>query len=452
MYISMKKFYLRTFGCQMNVYDSAKIAVILTRKLGYQETEDPATADLIIFNTCHIREKAHEKLYSDLGRLLPYRQAKIAKGEYLTIIVAGCIAQADGEEIFQRNRHIDAILGPESYHKLPEILYQLEQQHQNQHRAELDFTPQEKFQLFDEIPTATSSFSSYITIQEGCDKFCSYCVVPYTRGKEYSRPVVDILTEAQQLIAQGVKEITLIGQNVSAFNQVHQGKLYHLADLLVAVAQLPGVERLRYTTSYPTEITPELIQLHGDLAVLAPYIHLPVQSGSNKILASMNRRHRREEYLEIIRQLRQARPDIAISTDIIVGFPGETEEDFQDTMDLVEQVKFAQHFSFKYSRRYGTPAASMAEQIPDKVKTERLIRLQTLLNSQQLSFNQQTVGKTVHVLVEDMAQRHQESAFGHTEYMQTAIISQGTSRLIGHIVPIVVTHGGANEIQGNISQ
>lgn len=445
-----KKVYLRTFGCQMNSYDSAKLTAYLTRHLGYSLTDNPQEADLAIFNTCHIREKADSKLYSDLGKLRPLYLEKKHRGEYLGIMVIGCIAQAEGEEILRQAPYVSAVVGPEAYAQLPEIIANLSTiaQQPAVTRTYLEFQPQTKFQLFDQIATPTFPYTSYVTIQEGCDKFCTYCVVPYTRGKEYSRPIADILAEIAQL---EVPEITLLGQNVSAFQADYQGQRFNLADLIVKIADFPHIQRIRYTTSYPSEIGDDLITLHGSLAKLMPYLHLPVQSGSNTILAAMNRRHNREYYLELVHKLRQARPDLALSTDLIVGFPGETEQDFQDTLDLVQQVQFAQHFFFKYSKRYGTPAAAMANQVSEQLKSQRAVLLQRVLEQQQLAFNQNCIGKQLQVLIEDKARDTAQYLFGRSEYLQTVLVPEIPGKnLLGQIMPVTITEAKATELKGVI--
>ncbi len=386
-----RKAFVKSFGCQMNVYDSERMAELLANE-GYARAQSAEEADLILLNTCHIREKAAEKLYSELGRLKALKR----NNPKLTIGVAGCVAQAEGAEILARAPVVDLVVGPQAYHRLPELLRKVDE---GVRPVETEFPSEDKFA---HLPRrrAGRGPTAFLTVQEGCDKFCTFCVVPYTRGAEVSRPVDQILAEAQSLVATGVREITLLGQNVNAYRGLGpDGQVWSLARLLDALAKLEGLERLRYTTSHPLDMTDDLIAAHATNEKVMPFLHLPVQSGSDRVLKAMNRRHRAEDYLRVVERLRAARPDIALSSDFIVGFPGETEADFQATLDLVEAVGFAQAFSFKYSPRPGTPAAERP-QVPAEIASERLSRLQALLARQQNQAQEAMVGRTVSVLFE----------------------------------------------------
>ena len=386
-----RKLYIKTYGCQMNVYDSERMAEALAGQ-GYVTTDTPEAADLILLNTCHIREKAAEKVYSELGRLKPLK----ALNPDLRIGVAGCVAQAEGEEIMRRQPAVDLVVGPQSYHRLPE----LEARARAGARAlDTDFPEEDKFAHLAGRPKAPRGPSAFLTVQEGCDKFCSFCVVPYTRGAEVSRPVAQVLREARDLVDRGVREITLLGQNVNAYHGDHDGKPSTLARLIRRLAEIDGLARIRYTTSHPNDMDDDLIAAHGDCDRLMPYLHLPVQSGSDRILKAMNRRHTAESYLRLIGRIRAARPDLLLSGDFIVGFPGETEADFRATLDLVEAVGYGQAYSFKYSTRPGTPAAER-DQLPEEVKSDRLARLQALLDRQQKAAQAAMVGREVGVLFE----------------------------------------------------
>src|SRR5580692_632902 len=393
-----RKVHIKSFGCQMNVYDSHRMADTLAGE-GYAETATPGDADLIILNTCHIREKAADKVYSELGRLNQLKQAAAQGGRRIVVAVAGCVAQAEGAEIIRRAPTVDLVVGPQNYQHLPELLGRV-----GRGAAVIDteFPVEDKFDsLRAPSPQATRArgISAFVTVQEGCDKFCTFCVVPYTRGAELSRPVAKIVAEVERLAAAGVREVTLIGQNVNAYHgEGPDGAPWRLGQLLHAVAQVRGIARLRYTTSHPGDMEDSLIAAHRDLAPLMPHLHLPVQSGSDRILAAMNRRHTRAHYLAIIERLRAVRPDMAFSSDFIVGFPGETESDFGATLSLIEAVGFAGAFSFKYSPRPGTPAADMSDQVPEDVKHERLLRLQRVLERQQTAFNASCLGKSFEVL------------------------------------------------------
>ncbi len=429
-----QKLYVKTFGCQMNVYDSHRMVEAL-KVQGFTLTDKPALADVILLNTCHIREKASEKLFSEIGRL-----SKQKKKSAL-IVVAGCVVQATGKEILRRSPLIDIAVGPQNYHQLPELIACYNRKKGRVIQA--DFPAESKF---DTLPMPTNSpANAFLAIQEGCDNFCTYCVVPYTRGCEYSRPSADILREAKALVKAGAKEIMLLGQNVNCW---HGDKGRDLGDLVRDVAKIRGLKRLRYTTSYPSKITQNLIQAHADTKKLMPYIHLPIQSGSDKILKGMNRQYTVAQYEKIVSGFRSARPDIAISSDFIVGFPGETEEDFEETLKLVERVKYASSFSFKYSPRPGTPASLMKNQIPEDVKTRRLMKLQKLLQSQQRAFNESTVGKTLEVLLTERG-KNKGQLVGYTPYMQGTVV-KAPLKLLGEIVKVKITSASATALTGEL--
>ncbi len=386
-----KKLFIRTYGCQMNVYDSERMAEALGGR-GYVQTDTPEDADMILLNTCHIREKAAEKVYSELGRFKPLKAAN----PDLKIGVAGCVAQAEGEEIMRRQPMVDLVVGPQSYHRLPELEAKTQA---GQKALDTDFPEEDKFEKLKGRPKAQRGPTAFLTVQEGCDKFCSFCVVPYTRGAEVSRPVAQVMAEARDLVDRGVREITLLGQNVNAYHGEGEGGQWSLARLIRALAEIDGLERIRFTTSHPNDMDDDLIAAHGDCAKLMPYLHLPVQSGSDRILKAMNRKHTAESYIRLIERIRAARPDLLLSGDFIVGFPGETDADFQATLDLVEAVGYGQAYSFKYSTRPGTPAAER-DQLPEEVKSERLHRLQALLDRQQKAAQAAMVGREVGVLFE----------------------------------------------------
>lgn len=459
---TQKKLYMKTYGCQMNVYDSQRMVDILA-PLGYEITQDPQEADLAILNTCHIREKAEQKVYSDLGRLRDHRDERISKTSKDTIIaVGGCVAQAEGAEIMRQAPFVDMVFGPQTYHRLPELIARATRAKQAKMGfqagkglgvLDVDFPIESKFDVLPQ--THQNSYAPFLTVQEGCDKFCTYCVVPYTRGAEYSRPAADILAEAQHLAQRGAREITLLGQNVNAYHglapAVHShGKSneWGLGRLIHALAEIDGLDRIRYITSHPSDMEQELIDAHRDIPQLMPYLHLPIQAGSNKVLDAMNRKHTKESYVEIIERLRQARPDIALSSDFIVGFPGETDQDFEDTLNVVKQVRYAQAYSFKYSIRPGTPAGLMECQIPEEVKAERLTILQALLNEHQTDFNKQTIGKILPVLIERKG-REKNQYMGRSPYMQSVLV-EATDRTIGQIVDVKILDGHSNSITGEI--
>ncbi|WP_304169703.1 tRNA (N6-isopentenyl adenosine(37)-C2)-methylthiotransferase MiaB [Phenylobacterium aquaticum] len=433
-----KRLYIKTYGCQMNVYDSERMADVLA-PLGYGVTDTPEGADLVVLNTCHIREKATEKVYSELGKIRELRDAKAAAGDgVMTIAVAGCVAQAEGAEIMRRQPAVDLVVGPQAYHQLPELIARA-------HRAKgerlaADFAAQDKF---DALPAQRNpgGVTAFLTVQEGCDKFCTFCVVPYTRGAEWSRPVAQVLAEAQALADKGVREVTLLGQNVNAFSGPGG-----LAGLVRQIARIPGLDRIRYTTSHPRDMDAALIAAHADLPELMPYLHLPVQSGSDKILKAMNRAHTADSYLKLIETVRAARPDLALSGDFIVGFPGEREADFEATLQLVREAGYASAFSFKYSRRPGTPAAAMPGQVDEAVKEERLARLNALLDEQQVAFNQSQVGRVLPVLFEKPG-RHPGQLSGRSPYLQAVHVT-GPAELIGQIVPVRIESAAKMSLAG----
>ena len=433
-----KQVFIETYGCQMNVYDSERMRDVLT-PLGYAVAAKPDDADLVILNTCHIREKATEKVYSEIGRLRVHKERRAGEGKTTTIAIAGCVAQAEGEEIIRRAPAVDLVVGPQAYHRLPELIARAARKSGD--RLAADFTAQEKF---DALPArAPDGVTAYLSVQEGCDKFCTFCVVPYTRGAEFSRPRADVLAEAQALADRGVREITLLGQNVNAY---HGEGGAGLAGLLAQLARIPGLARLRYMTSHPAEMTEDLIALHGAEPRLMPFLHLPVQSGSDRILKAMNRKHDAAHYLDIVARLRRARPDIALSTDLIVGFPGETEQDFEATMELARAVGFASAFSFKYSPRPGTPAASMHGQVAEDVKRERLARLQALLSEQQRAFNAAQIGAALPVLVAGNG-RLSGQKHGRSPYLQSVHFADAGVRE-GEMVTVRIKSASQNSLTG----
>jgi tRNA-2-methylthio-N6-dimethylallyladenosine synthase len=443
----LRKLHVKSFGCQMNVYDSNRMTDLLTRDAAYVETGAPEEADLIILNTCHIREKAAEKIYSELGRIRRLKHDAKRAGRNLVVAVAGCVAQAEGEEIIRRAPLVDIVVGPQSYHRLPALLLDAEA---GAKVVDTEFPSEDKFDhLAPATPDAIRSrgVTSFVTIQEGCDKFCTFCVVPYTRGAEVSRPVAAIVAEVENLTRAGVREITLIGQNVNAYHgETADGGQATLGGLLRRLAKVPGVMRLRYTTSHPRDVDDDLVAAHRDLPVLMPQLHLPVQSGSDRVLAAMNRRHTRADYLDTIGRLRAARPDIAFSSDFIVGFPGETEEDFCDTLRMVGEVGYAGAFSFKYSPRPGTPAADRGEQVAEDVKTERLAQLQACIDRHQHDFNRGCTGRELDVLLEKPG-RMAGQLVGRSPYLQPVHVMAPTS-LIGQMVTVRITGVGSNSLSG----
>jgi tRNA-2-methylthio-N6-dimethylallyladenosine synthase len=459
-----KKLYIKTYGCQMNVYDSARMADVLA-PLGYGMAESPAEADMVILNTCHIRERASEKVFSELGRLRAARAERRESGADMIIAVAGCVAQAEGAEILRRAPEVDIVLGPQTYHRLPEMVARATRARgAKDGRArrgagvlDTDFPPESKF---DHLPAPTinrgadQAVSAFLAIQEGCDKFCTFCVVPYTRGAEFSRPVAQIAAEARALVAAGAREITLLGQNVNAWHgeapsgSNRGGSEWGLGRLVRHLAEsTDGLARIRYTTSHPRDMDDDLIAAHAEVPQLMPFLHLPVQSGSDRVLEAMNRQHTAKRYREIVERLRAARPDIALSSDFIVGFPGEGETDFAATMRLVEEIGFAQAFSFKYSIRPGTPGAVMEHQVPEPVKDERLQRLQALLNAQQVAFNRSMIGRVLPVLFEKPG-RHEGQLVGRSPYLQAVHATADRSE-IGSIVGLRIEDIGHFSLAGS---
>lgn len=440
-----KKVFIKTFGCQMNVYDSERMADALG-PAGYTVTGDLEDASLVILNTCHIREKAAEKVYSELGRIRRVQESRRRSGRDCVIAVAGCVAQAEGREMALRAPAIGVVVGPQSYHRLPALL----EDHARSGKTivETEFEAAGKFGALP-VPKASAAPSVFLTVQEGCDKFCTFCVVPYTRGGEYSRPVTEIFAEAERLIDAGAVEIVLLGQNVNAYRgSGPDGRRWDLPDLLNALSDIRGLKRLRYTTSHPNDMTASLIAAHRDLPKLMPYLHLPFQAGSDRVLKAMNRKHAMAHYFGIVEKLRAVRPDIALSTDIIAGFPGETEEDFQETLRTVETVEFAQAYSFKYSARPGTPAAERPAQIAEDVKADRLARLQALLSTQQAAFNKRMVGRTLDVLWEAPGKKPGQLS-GRSPYLQ-AVHAEGDLALLGRISPVEIVSATQNSLHGVI--
>ena len=438
-----KRVFLKTFGCQMNVYDSVRMADQLA-KAGYSETDDQEAADLVILNTCHIREKAAEKVYSELGRVRQTKVRRAADGKETVVAVAGCVAQAEGAEIVSRAPVVDVVVGPQSYHRLPDLMMRAKAE--GRAVVDTEFPEEDKFTHLAER-RVTSTAAAFLTVQEGCDKFCTFCVVPYTRGMELSRPVADLERETRRLVDRGVRELTLLGQNVNAYHGVGpDGQPWSLARLIRHLARIDGVERLRYTTSHPRDMGADLISAHRDEPKLMPYLHLPFQAGADRILAAMNRKHTTRDYIALVARIRAARPDIALSTDIIVGFPGETETEFQATLDLVAEVGFAQAYSFKYSARPGTPAATMDGQVPDSVKVDRLARLQALLATQQATFNASCIGKVFPVLFERPG-RLAGQLIGRSPYLQS-VHADVDSALLGRILPVEISGAGPYSLSG----
>ncbi len=444
-----RKVFIKTYGCQMNVYDSVRMSDALAKD-GYVQTEDMGEADLVLLNTCHIREKAAEKVYSALGRLRDMKKLREEEGREFVIGVAGCVAQAEGEEILRRAPAVDVVIGPQTYHRLPQALARVRD---GERVIETDYAVEDKFEhlpVAEKAKLRSRGVTAFLTVQEGCDKFCTFCVVPYTRGSEVSRPVSQILDEAMKLVDAGVREITLLGQNVNAWRSTGpKGEQWGLAELLYRLAEIPGLARLRYTTSHPRDMDDRLIEAHRDLRALMPYLHLPVQAGSDRILKAMNRRHTGDEYLRLIERIRTARPDIAMSGDFIVGFPGETDQDFEDTLAIVEAVKYAQAFSFKYSTRPGTPGADLTDQVPEDVKAERLERLQALLLKQQNDFAQSLVGKTMDVLLEKPG-RMPGQLIGRSPWLQSVNLDANDMK-IGDIIHVRITATGPNSLFAEVA-
>jgi tRNA-2-methylthio-N6-dimethylallyladenosine synthase len=434
-----KKLYIKTYGCQMNVYDSERMAEALGGA-GYVNTDSPEDADMILLNTCHIREKAAEKVYSELGR---FRGLKAEKPD-LKIGVAGCVAQAEGEEIMRRQPLVDLVVGPQSYHRLPEME---QKTRQGEKALDTDFPEEDKFETLKQRPRASRGPTAFLTVQEGCDKFCAFCVVPYTRGAEVSRPADRILTEARDLVERGVREITLLGQNVNAYHGTGPNGDMTLAQLIWQLDKIDGLERIRFTTSHPNDMQDDLIEAHGTCAKLMPYLHLPVQAGSDKILKRMNRSHTAESYIRLIERIRAARPDLLLSGDFIVGFPEETEEDFQATLDLIEEVKYGTAYSFKYSTRPGTPAAERAQVDPAEAD-DRLQRLQALLTRQQREIQDSMVGREVGVLFEKPG-RQEGQMVGKSDYLH-AVHVRGEGIQVGDLKRVRIVSSGANSLAGEL--
>jgi tRNA-2-methylthio-N6-dimethylallyladenosine synthase len=443
-----RRVFVKSFGCQMNVYDSGRIADLAARQ-GYLEAADVAEADLVVLNTCHIRERASEKVYSELGKIREIKEARAREARSTTIVVAGCVAQAEGAEILRRQPAVDLVVGPQNYHRLPRLL---EEARGRPGVVDTAFPIEDKFEHLpaaDPAAIRARGVSAFVTVQEGCDKFCSFCVVPYTRGAESSRPVRKILEEVAGLAAAGVREATLLGQNVNAYHgRAADGGSADLAALLGAVAAIPGIARVRYTTSHPSDMSEALISAHRHNPALAPYLHLPIQSGANRILTAMNRGHDVEGYLDTVARIRAARPDIALSSDFIVGHPGETDADFRATLDLVGRIGFASSFAFKYSARPGTPGAELPDQIDEATKSERLLILQRLLEEQRQGFNRAAIGRTMAVLFEKRGRRPGQ-AIGRSPYMQSVLV-EGEASLIGAIADVEIVGVGPNSLRGRV--
>ena len=443
-----RRLFIKSFGCQMNVYDSNRMADAMARD-GYVETATPENADLIVLNTCHIRERAAEKVYSELGRIREIKTAAKQEGREILIAVAGCVAQAEGAEIVRRAPVVDLVIGSQNIHRLPEFVSKVRP---GKAIVDTEFPVEDKFDHLAAPTKATMrsrGLTAFVTVQEGCDKFCTFCVVPYTRGSEVSRPAVKVVEEVERLADAGIREATLIGQNVNAYHGVGpDGRSWSLARLFERLSEVPDIYRLRYMTSHPCDMTDDLFAAHRDLPKLMPFVHLPVQSGSDRVLRAMNRRHGRQEYLDIVSRLRDVRPDIALSTDFIVGFPGETEEDFEDTLDLVRKVNFASTYFFKYSARPGTGAAEMADQIPEPIKDERLARLKHLVETQRHDFNESMKDRSLDVLFEKPGRLPGQIA-GRSPYLQPVQV-MGPMDLIGTVVPVQVLRAGTNSLFGEL--
>ncbi len=443
-----QKVFVKSYGCQMNVYDSARMVDSLAGA-GFSETAVIEDADLVILNTCHIREKASEKIFSELGKIKLLKQDRLASGKNTTIAVAGCVAQAEGGEILRRQKAVDLVVGPQNYHRLPDLVARARA---TPHIVDTEFPAEQKFDFLPHASaqvTRARGVSAFVTIQEGCDKFCSFCVVPYTRGAETSRTPQQILEEISILARAGVREVTLLGQNVNAYHGENpDGSVVSLAGLANMVAKIPGICRIRYTTSHPNDMADDLLEAHATQKALMPFLHLPVQSGSDRILSAMNRRHTARAYIELIRRVRASRPDIALSSDFIVGFPGETEEDFLETLKLIEYVGYASTFSFKYSPRPGTPGADLTDQVPEDVKQDRLRKLQDLVERQRAQFNQAMLGRRISILLEK-AGRLAGQIVGKTPYLQTVQVNADSS-MIGEVVDVIISRVGTNSLFGEM--
>ena len=445
-----KTLYIKTYGCQMNVYDSARMADVLA-PLGYVPVNAPEGADMVILNTCHIREKAAEKVYSELGRLRPLKAARARAGG-MVLAVAGCVAQAEGREILRRAPHVDIVLGPQTYHRLPEMVARAVRaaaEGGGRGVLETDFPVAPKFDHLPE-PRPAPGPAAFLTIQEGCDKFCTFCVVPYTRGAEYSRPAAAIIAEARRLVADGVRDITLLGQNVNAYRGTapRGAEDWGLGRLIRGLAEIPGLARIRYTTSHPRDMDDGLIAAHRDVDACMPFLHLPVQSGSDRMLAAMNRGHRADDYRRLVARLRAARPDIALSSDFIVGFPGESDADFAETLDLVREVGFAQAYSFRFSPRPGTPAALMESAVPEAVAAARLAELQALLHAQQDTFNDAALGRTMPVLFERPG-RHPGQLVGRSPWLQAVHVT-APDEMRGAVAAVTIDGRTTNGLIGRL--
>lgn len=442
-----RKLFIKSYGCQMNVYDATRMADVLAPE-GYEETTDMAEADLVVLNTCHIRERAAEKVFSELGKVRVLKEERASRGLDMKIAVAGCVAQAEGAEILRRQKAVDLVVGPQSYHRLPDMLRNV----QNGVQIETEFPTEDKFDHLvapARAKVASRGISSFLTIQEGCDKFCTFCVVPYTRGAETSRPIAKIIDEARHLVDAGVREVTLLGQNVNAFHGLDEnGHVVSLAGLTAKLADIPGLLRVRYMTSHPNDMAQDLIDAHAQQPALMPFLHLPVQSGSDRILQAMNRKHTAKDYIDLIDRVRAVRPDIALSSDFIVGFPGETEEDFQATLDLIQKINFSSSYFFKYSMRPGTPGAEMEEQVPEEVKSERLYRLQELVDGQRHAYNDASVGKVMPILFEKKG-RDPGQISGKSPYLQ-AVQVDGPESLIGCVADVLITEALTNSLKGTL--
>jgi len=442
-----RRVFIKSFGCQMNVYDSQRMADVAAKE-GYSEASCVEDADLIVLNTCHIRERASEKIYSELGKIRQLKEERASAGRATTVVVAGCVAQAEGGEILRRQPAVDLVLGPQNYHRLPQLL----RQRRSGGAVDTEFPLEDKF---DHLPVSTPQairargVTAFVTVQEGCDKFCSFCVVPYTRGGEVSRPAAQVLAEIGRLADAGVAEVTLLGQNVNAYHgRGADGRSLSLADLIGEAAKIPGVRRLRYATSHPLDMGDDLIAAHRDNPILAPYLHLPIQSGSDRILAAMNRRHTARDYLDLVARVRRARPDIALSSDFIVGFPGESDADFEATLALAREVGFASSYAFKYSPRPGTPAAQDDRQIDEATKVARLAELFALLEEQRLSFNRRLVGRRFDVVFEKPGRRSGQ-VIGRSPYMQS-VYAEGDHSLIGAMAEVEIVGVGPNSLIGRL--
>ena len=442
-----KKLYIKTYGCQMNIYDSDNMRDLMAT-IGYQKTDDISDANMVIINTCHIREKATEKLYSDLGRVQKVKVKFEEKAaDKMIVAVAGCVSQAEGKEIFRRSPIVDIIVGPESYQTLPDLVGRMLRGQKKQ--IDLDFKPNNKFDILKES-RSTSQISNFVSVQEGCDKFCTFCVVPYTRGPEFSRNIIDIYNETLAHAKNGTKEIYLLGQNVNAYHGLDEdGEVSNLSGLINKISEIPEIKRIRYTTSHPKDMDDDLILCHGENKKLMPFLHLPVQSGSNDVLQKMNRKHTRQDYFKIIEKLRAKNPNMGLSSDFIVGFPGETDKDFEDTLDLIKKIKFSSCYSFKYSPRPGTAAADSNTQIDEDIKSKRLKILQELLNKQQMEFNQSFEGTEMPILV-DKRGKKEGQIMGKSPWLQSVILEYFNEKYFGQIVNVKIIKARPNSLIAQI--